>query len=138
MGSLGVGHFAILAVIVLMFAPACMWCISYKKLLDRFDKKNQKFSPNLAFLLLIPIIGLLWWGYLALYVKNNLSKINEIKPFDSYEDGGFIFAIMSIASSILAVVIPSFYIIFVITAFVLWVFSWIKIVKTRKIIQINI
>lgn len=134
MGSFGIWHFAILAVI----APACMWCISYKKLLDRFDKKKQKFSPNLAFLLLVPIIGLFWWAYLAYYIKNNLSKINEIKLFDSYEDGGFIFAILSIASSVLAAVVSNFYIVFVVTAFVLWVFSWIKIVKTRKIIQANI
>ena len=77
MGPLSAAHFVSSVVIVLMFALVCMWCISYKKLLTRFDKKSQKFSPNLAFLLLVPIIGLFWWGYFAFYVKNNPRIMSE-------------------------------------------------------------
>lgn len=138
MGSLSVAHLVILALVVLMLAPVCMWCVSYKKLLARFDKKNQRFSPNLAFLLLVPVVGLFWWGYLAFYVKSNLNIINNKKVFENYEDGGFILTMMSIASSLIAVVAPSFHIVFAGAAFILWIFSWIKIVKTRKLFRIYV
>lgn len=135
MSSLSVAHLVGLVVIVLMLPLACMWCVSYKKLLARFDKKNQKFSPNLAFLLLIPIIGIFWWSYLAFYVKNNLKKMNEKIPVENYNDGGFAFAILSSVSYFLAGTIPNSYAFFAITTFVLWFFSWIKIVKARKLFR---
>ena len=138
MGLFSAADFIILIIIVSVLVPACLWCISYKKLLARFDKNKQKFSPNLAFLLLIPIFGLFWWGYLAFYVKNKLRKINEKRPFENHEDGGFIFAMLSIISFFLMGIIPSFYIMFAITAFLLWIFSWMKVVNARKLFRVRI
>ena len=132
MGSFSIWHVLIVLVIIGLFYPFYRFCLSYKLLLIALGEKYQAFSPNMAYLMFIPVVGLIWWLYMAYHIKSSLNDQKEILTLKPSDDGGFLYSVITVTSSFL-----SFVPLVGIVAFIFWILSWIKVVNTRKMITVN-
>lgn len=137
MGSLSIWHWLIMLVLIGLLYTVYRWCLSYKLLLIALGDKYEKFSPNLAFLLLVPVIGLFWWVYMAFHIKASLNDRRDSPNLRPSNDGGFIYSLVSVASAVVSVIPhrdePVGWV--AVVSVVFWILSWIKVVNTRKSIS---
>jgi len=131
MGALSTWHYLIVILLIANLYTLYRWCLSYKLLLLALSDRYQKFSPNLSFLLFVPVIGFFWWWYMAYHIKSALNEQMGALHLAPSDDGGFVLSLIAIVSFLLSL-LPHIGWILGIGAFIFWILSWVKVVNTRK------
>lgn len=133
MGSFSFWHW----IIVLIFLPFIYvyyrYCKSYKLLLSSIDPKYDRMSPNLAYLLFIPVFSTIWQLVLLFSIKGSLRRLQAERTLAKNIDGGFYYGLAMVICQLL-ILIPALSAVMWIASIVLWILCWTKVVESKALI----
>lgn len=133
MGSFSIWHWLIVLIFLLFVYVVYKYSQSYKLLLSAIDPKYDRMSPNLAFLLCIPVFNTIWQLVLLFSVKGALSRLQADRTLAKTTDGGFYFGLATVICQLL-IFVPVLSIVMWLASIVLWIICWTKVIEARKLI----
>jgi hypothetical protein len=131
--SFSIWHWIIFLIFLPLIYAYYRYCKSYKLLLAAIDPKYDRMSPNLAYLLFIPIFNSIWQLVMLFSVKGSLRRLQADKSLVKNIDGGFYYGLAMVICQVL-IVIPALSVVMWIASIILWILCWTKVVESRAII----
>lgn len=134
MGSFSIWHWLVVLLMVVFVYINYRYCKSYKLLLLELDPSVKPFNGNTAFLLLIPIVNLIWQVVLLIHIRNAIKTMKEKGLTSTSADGGFIFGLIFVILSVLSALMieGQLSLILLLVGLFFWIITWTKVVSTRK------
>jgi hypothetical protein len=136
MGRFGATEIILIFIVIgVMLIPQIFYLISLQKTLNEVSNENRKMQPNLVWLVLIPIFGLIWQFIVVNGIASSLQdefkkrniKVSEEKPGHTI---GLTYCILFCCS-----IIPLIGVIAGMAGFVCWIIYWVKINNYRIELQ---
>jgi hypothetical protein len=130
---------SIVGFIFLIFViPYFLYSLTLFRTLSLVSHDNQKISPLLVWLFLIPIAGRIFYVILIVLFSESLKLEFGERGIYGFEDKpGFTIGLTSSILMILSL-IPIIGILFGIAGFVCWIIHWVKVVEFKKVLKQSI
>jgi len=116
----------LLIVFAIMLVPAIFYILTLQKTLSKCAPENQAMAPGLAWLLLIPLVNMVWHFFVVLNVAKSLgAEFQKRGIAEEAEPGKKLGLIMCILAC--CGIIPILGVLCSLGAFVCWILYWVKI-----------
>ncbi len=133
MNSFSIWHLLILVIIPALLYVFYRYASTYKSLIETVGPNYISVSPSMAYLIFIPIIGVVFYAVLAFKLKSALEQL--------FKDGKITLNTDAVSKSLLAFVACSFLTVIplvsqfmVLASLICLGFNWSHAVNTRKLI----
>ena len=128
--SNGAGIAAVFTIALIVFAiallPAIFYILTIQKALNRCAPENRAMAPGMAWLLLVPLVNIVWHFFVVINVAKSLgSEFQKRGIAEEPEPGKKLGLIMCILAC--CGIIPLLGILCSLGALVCWILYWIKI-----------
>jgi len=128
--SNGAGIAAVFTIALIVFAiallPAIFYILTIQKALNRCAPENRAMAPGMAWLLLVPLVNIVWQFFVVINVAKSLgSEFQKRGIAEEPEPGKKLGLIMCILAC--CGIIPLLGILCSLGALVCWILYWIKI-----------
>jgi hypothetical protein len=115
-----------LVVFVIMLVPAIFYLLTLQKALNRCAPENRAMAPGLVWLLLIPLVNIVWHFFVVINIAKSLgAEFSKRGLAEEPEPGKKIGLIMCILAC--CGIIPLLGVLCSIGALVCWILYWVKI-----------
>lgn len=130
MGSFSVWHWLI---ILLVLLPAVLYLLSLQRAMEAVDAELRPMAPGLVWLLLIPLVNIVWMFFVVGHLKTGYTKMSAAGRLTAASDGGYgIGLALAICSA--ATLVP-FLGMLALPALVLWIVHWVQVSKARGLVR---
>jgi hypothetical protein len=121
----------IMVFLLIMLVPMIFYVLTLQKAFKKCSAENQAMSPGLAWLLLVPFVGIIWHFFVVLNMTKSLEAEFGSRGIDVDQDPG---KKLGLAMCILACCsgIPFIGTIIAIGGLVCWIMYWVKIAGYSK------
>ncbi len=123
--------FGALVVIVILLIPWIFYCLTLQKALNRCSPENRAMQPGMVWLLLIPLVNLVWNFMVVLNMSKSLGAEFQKRGMAEDPQPGKTVG-MTMAILICCGVIPIVGFLASIAGLICWVIYWVKIVDYSK------
>lgn len=133
MNSFGIWHVLIVLILAAILFVTYLYAKSYKSLIETIGGEYISTSPNLVFLIFIPVVGFVFYVVLAFLLKNSLGRMFQDGKISVKADAVFI----SLFASLICAVLTSVPLISQFMGLVTLIcigFNWSHVVNARKLI----
>lgn len=130
MESFSLWHWLILAIILL---PGILYILALQKAFQAVDAPLQPMSPAMVWLLLIPLVNLVWIFFVVSRLKTAYARMGEAGRLTAPTDAGYRVG-MGMAVCAVVSIIPVIGALFALASLVLWILHWIQVSKARKLV----
>jgi len=126
----------LLIILIIYYLPYILFLLSVQKNLSLISYKNRKINSYLVWIGLIPLIGLIWNFFLAVYIKESNYEEFKEKKIDYNGDYGYS---SGITFSVLSccIIIPCINFLSIIPQLVFFILFWIKITELNKLLILS-
>ena len=133
MGNFSVWHWLIVFILLLLLIPQIFYILSLQKTLSSVDMSLRETSPNLVWLMLIPLFNIIWIFFLVVWINKGFEKMWDAGRLSQKTSAGFGVG-LGFGISWIFCLIPGVNFIAWIPALVFWILHWIQISQANKLI----
>lgn len=140
MGSFSIWHWLVVLLMVAGLYVNFRYCKSYSLLLSRISASAKPLPSISAYLLLVPLLNIVWQVALLINVRNSLLRMKRLNLTTVTSDGGFVFGIAYLLTIVASVFFVSDQLVLFtwLAGIVLWALTWNCVVDTRKKLEQDI
>ena len=133
MGSFSVWHWLI--VLLVLVLPSVLYLLTLQRAFEAVDPDLRPMSPGMVWLLLIPLVNVVWMFFVVNHLKTAYTKMGAAGRLTAASNGaygvGFALAICMAVS-----LVPFIGRLAALAALVLWIIHWVMVSKARGLVKV--
>lgn len=133
MNSFSIWHLIIIFILVVFLLVTYLFAKSYQLLIEAIGRDYISINPNFAFLIFIPLVGLVFYIVLAFMLRDSLDRMFQDRIIPFRVDAVFISLLALLGCGLLAA-IPYLSQVMTLASAVCTGFNWSRVVNTRKLV----
>jgi hypothetical protein len=124
MGSFSVWHWLI---ILLVLLPSVLYLRSLQRAFEAVDPDLRPMSPGMVWLLLIPLVNVIWMFFVVSHLKTAYMKMGAAGRLTAASDAGYGVG-LGMAVCMVIGLLP--------VTIVLWIIHWVQVSKARGLVKV--
>ena len=131
MGAFSVWHWLI---VLLVLLPGVLYLLSLQRAMEAVDAPLRPMAPGLVWLLLIPLVNIVWMFFVVNHLKTGYTKMGEAGRLTAASDGGYGVG-LPLAICMAVSIVPFLGMLASLGALVLWIIHWVQVSKARGLVK---
>jgi hypothetical protein len=131
MGSFSVWHWLI---VLLVLVPSVLYLLTLQRAFEAVDPDLRPMSPGMVWLLLIPLVNVVWMFFVVNHLKTAYTKMGAAGRLTAASDGGYGVG-LALAICMAASLVP-FLALVSLAALALWIIHWVMVSKARGLVKV--
>jgi hypothetical protein len=131
MGSFSVWHWLILLLVLL---PGVLYLLNLQRAMEAVDAVMRPMAPGLVWLLLIPLVNIVWMFFVVTHLKTGYAKMGAAGRRSAASDGGYGVG-LALAICMALTIVPIIGGLASLPVLVLWIIHWVMVSKARGLVK---
>ena len=127
MGSFSVWHWLILLLVLL---PGVLYLLNLLRAMEEL----RPMAPGLVWLLLIPLVNIVWMFFVVTHLKTDYTKMGAAGRLTAASDGGYGVG-LALAICLALSIVPIIGGLASLAVLVLWILHWVMVSKARGLVK---
>jgi hypothetical protein len=132
MGSFSVWHWMFL---LLALLPSVLYLLTLQRAFEAVDPDLRPMSPGLVWLLLIPLVNIVWMFFVVNHLKTAYTKMAAAGRLSAASDGAYGVG-LALAICMAVSLVPIIGSLAALAALVLWIIHWVMVGKARGLVKV--